>query len=273
MKLSPAYFFLQFTSVCNSRCVSCHLWKSEPVTLSVETFKRVDRFFDPSRLMSVYFTGGEPLLAPHCVEMALAINEWKPGVCIPMATNSLCPELYLPRIKAMKDAGLRVRAYVSLNGPPDIHDASRGVPGNYEKTIQMAEGLKDIDALQALNILFIPGVTTGSHVAHCQEIARRLGTYCSSSPILRHSPWFGQEDDGATVPLFNCHAGDVLAIRPNGDITACQEPRPQLIFGNLNDEELDAAKAERIMETIHARGCQPCGCCTNAFTHGAICMT
>jgi MoaA/NifB/PqqE/SkfB family radical SAM enzyme len=116
----------------------------------------------------------------------------------------------------------------------------------------------------------IPHETSGEDLAHVVSLARELGVPCWSSPVLRHNPWFGEDDDGATVPLIeNCLGGTVvLTIRFNGDITACQEPGEKLILGNLRDDGLDPTRVAAVQEFVRTRGCQPCGCCTNAFSHG-----
>lgn len=273
MRLCPTYFFLQYTSLCNSRCLTCDLWKSTPETLSTDTVRRIGRFFDPVHCKEVFFTGGEPLLPPNAADVAIAVNEWKPGIVVTAATNALRPDIYLPKVRVMLDAGVRFIGIVSINGRPETHDMTRGCPGNYQKAVEMAHGLKEMGALGAINILAIPDITKPEDWGHSNKIANSLGVPCWSSPILRNNPWFGREDDGATIPTFNCHAGEVLAIRYNGDITACQEPRPDLIFGNLVDEELDAEKAIQIQKAVREQRCQPCGCCTAAFTHGHRCFS
>jgi MoaA/NifB/PqqE/SkfB family radical SAM enzyme len=270
MRLAPAYFFLQYTSLCNSRCTTCHLWQRPPETIPVQVLERLGLFVDPINVRSIFFTGGEPLLPPECVAIAEAVNRWKPGVALIGSTNGICPDLYLARAKAMLAVGVRIRLAVSLNGMPETHDRSRGVPGNYGTALEMARGLHGLGILASLNVLFIPGETTPADVRHVQDLAAGFGVPCWSSPILRHNPWFGEEDDGATVPqIDNCLGGtDVLTIRPNGDITACQEPRPALVFGNLRDDGLDPDRVARIQAAVKARACQPCGCCTNSFSHG-----
>jgi radical SAM protein with 4Fe4S-binding SPASM domain len=173
----------------------------------------------------------------------------------------------------MQNAGVNIRVIVSVNGRPTTHDKSRGTPGGYDSCMVMLDGLQELGALATINILHIPGLTEQADFDHAETIAARYERPLFHSTMLRRSPWFGQADDGATIPPFDCHAGDVLAIRPNGDITACQEPRPNLIFGNLRDDELNPEKVDRIKTSIRAKECQPCGCCTVAFTHGARCLT
>jgi MoaA/NifB/PqqE/SkfB family radical SAM enzyme len=270
MLLTPTYAFLQFTSACNSRCQTCHLWERTPETIPLEALERIGLFIDPARIGSVYVTGGEPLLHPNVVEVAAILNRWKPGIRLIGSTNGLCPELYLSRVKAILDAGITIRFQVSLNGLPDTHDKSRGVPGNYAKAVETARKLKAIGVLASLNILPIEGLTTHADREHVAALARTLDVPGWSSPILRHNEWFGESNDGAKVPLIeNCRGGtDALTIRYNGDITACQETHPNLVFGNLRDEGLDAGKVVAVQEFVRMRKCQPCGCCTNAFTDG-----
>jgi MoaA/NifB/PqqE/SkfB family radical SAM enzyme len=278
-RLSPTYFFLKYTDYCNSHCITCQLWQAPPLTLSVETVRRIGRHLDPKNALEVYFTGGEPLLPDNAVEVAIAVNDWKPGIAITGATNALRPDLYLPKVKAMKDAGLWVNFMPSLNGLPEYHDFTRGSPGNYAKAIEMIEGLKELGALISINLLEMPSHkdyigTTDADREHVQAIARRYGTEMWRSNITRNNPWFGVADDGATIPRFHCHAGDeVICIHPNGDITACQEPRPELVFGNLKDDCLNPDVIQRIQRDIKAGACQPCGCCTAAFTRGIRCAT
>jgi radical SAM protein with 4Fe4S-binding SPASM domain len=61
-----------------------------------------------------------------------------------------------------------------------------------------------------------------------------------------------------------------MVILPSGDIVPCHEPRPELTFGNLRDEGFDGERVNHHLAVIKARGCQPCGICSNAFTEGAI---
>jgi MoaA/NifB/PqqE/SkfB family radical SAM enzyme len=207
--------------------------------------------------------------------VAVALDRFHPGVAVTAATNSMYPLLYLKRVAAMQAAGVRIKIIVSLNGPAERHDRTRGVPGNYDRAVEMLDGLRDLGALLAVNLLEIPGETTDADREHCLAVAESYGVRLWHSPILRKMPWFGVPDDGAMVPLIeNCRGGgEVLVILPNGDITACQEPKAQLRFGNLRDECLDPAAVARVQGLVKTRACQPCGCCTPAFSEGLRCAT
>jgi MoaA/NifB/PqqE/SkfB family radical SAM enzyme len=273
MRLTPTYMFAKFTDLCNSRCVTCNIWQLPGTTLTVEDIERLDRFVDPVNLKEIYFTGGEPLLPDNAADIAIALHRWKPGVAITGATNALRPDLYLPKVAKIKAAGVWLNIMVSLNGLPATHDWSRGVPGNYDRAMEMAAGLKELGALCSFNLLEFPGVTTEADRLHVAAVAEYYGSWVSSSPILRHMPWFNEPDDGATIPLFECHAMEVICLHPDGEITACQEPRPDLRLGNLRDDCLDEAIVRRATEIIQRKECQPCGCCTGAYSLGIRCVT
>jgi MoaA/NifB/PqqE/SkfB family radical SAM enzyme len=275
MKLSPHYMLLNYTTECNSRCTTCATWAGPQFTLPVDVFKRIGRFVSPMNLKEVYFTGGEALLPDNCVEMAVAVTEWCPWVILAGATNSLEPDLYYDRVKAMQEHGCTLRIFVSLNGPPELHDRTRGVPGAHQKALEMADGLRQLGALLAFNQLILPDVTTEADIAYVKQLCSVYGCRYADSPVMRRMEWFGQSDDGQKVPIFDgCHGGTgVICIRPNGDITACQEPRSYLVFGNLRDEALDERLALDIQATVAEKRCQPCGCCTEAISKGIRCST
>lgn len=274
MKLTPSYIFFKYTDECNSRCTSCFLWKKRGETMEVEMASRLGRFVDPCRLKEFHFTGGEPLLPGHAADMAIALHKFCPGVYLSGSTNGMEPEVYLPKVARMKRAGVNYFVAVSLNGRRETHEATRGVVGSYGSAVLMAWGLKHLNALASLNMLEYPGITTDEDRKHVDELAATIGTQSWRSHLLRRMPWFGQEDDGATIAPFDCYAiKDVICVHPNGDITACQEPRPNLVLGNLADEGLDEDRVREATRIVTEQQCQPCGCCTLAYTHGSRCLT
>lgn len=273
MRLAPHYFFWKYTDLCNSRCTTCRLWATAGETMAVALVDRLSRFISRKRLREIYFTGGEPLLPDNAAEMAIALTKWCPGVVISGATNGLDPERYIEAVKRMKAGGVDIRLQVSLNGTAETHNKTRGVPHAYDAAIQTAEGLRKLGVLRTFNQLMHPGITTEKDKQHVRQMALRLQAGHSYSHLMRNMPWFGVADDGAKIPKFRCHAGNVLCFHPNGDITACQEPRPELLLANLRDEKFDDKRLKEAIRIIESGECQPCGCCTTAYTHGIRCTT
>lgn len=273
MRLAPHYFFWKYTDLCNSRCTTCRLWATDGETLDVSLVDRLPRFLSRRRLREIYFTGGEPLLPDNSADMAIALTRWCPGVVISGATNGLDAERYLDAVRCMIAGGVTIRLQVSLNGTAATHNKTRGLQHAYESAIKTAEGLAKLGVLRSFNQLLHPGITTDKDRQHVREMAQRLRVGHSYSHLMRNMPWFGVPDDGATIPRFICHAMNVICFHPNGDITACQEPRPELRLGNLSDDCFDDEKLKQAIRIVKSGECQPCGCCTGAYTHGIRCTT
>lgn len=67
--------FVQPTSRCNSRCVSCDYWRSSGEgDLSVDHFADLARQLGPLGTRVVVFSGGEPLLRPELFDIAQAFE-------------------------------------------------------------------------------------------------------------------------------------------------------------------------------------------------------
>ena len=82
------------------------------------------------------FTGGDPLKRPDLYELIRYCDEKGVKVAV---TPSATPLLTRDAIFKMKEAGV-VRLGISLDGSsPEIHDAFRGLPGAWARTIQAVE--------------------------------------------------------------------------------------------------------------------------------------
>ena len=82
------------------------------------------------------FTGGDPLKRPDLYELIRYCDEKGVKVAV---TPSATPLLTREAIFKMKEAGV-VRLGISLDGStPEIHDAFRGLPGAWARTIQAVE--------------------------------------------------------------------------------------------------------------------------------------
>jgi radical SAM protein len=86
------------------------------------------------------FTGGDPLKRKDVFELIRYASDKGVQVAV---TPSATPLLTREALFKMKDAGL-VRLGISLDGStPEIHDAFRGLPGAWARTIQAVEWAKE----------------------------------------------------------------------------------------------------------------------------------
>ncbi len=128
---------LKITERCNSRCVTCDVWKSEykkKYTKSEITKQELlDVFyqFKDLGIKTIGFSGGEPLLREDIGELvrnAKEITEAK----VYVVTNGLLLE---KRAKLLLESGID-HISVSIDGIGKTNDEIRGIPGHYRKALQ-----------------------------------------------------------------------------------------------------------------------------------------
>ena len=139
----PLFASYNVTGRCNMRCIFCEWWKNDIPELSTKNaLAAIDAvcnwgvpFFDLS--------GGEPLLRKDLIVLAKRVASH--GCLVSMNTNGTL--LNEGRVSEIADVFDTV--VVSLDGPKEVHDQIRGVPGTYEK------------AIHAIRLLKANGVRTG----------------------------------------------------------------------------------------------------------------
>jgi Fe-coproporphyrin III synthase len=145
---------------CQSRCLTCNIWQIKPKgELSIE---EVRQFVIKNPYFKwVELTGGEPFLRSDIVEIARTFKEHSKELYIlTMPTNSLCDHNQVERkLREILAMGIpRVAVTVSLDGYRELHDKIRGIPGNYDKAIDMFKRLKQMKK-QHENLYFVFGYT------------------------------------------------------------------------------------------------------------------
>lgn len=111
------------TNRCNSRCSYCNSYntRSEEMTTR-EIFQMIDEF-SALGIRRIGFTGGEPLLREDMGDIISYAH--RKGITTTLFSNgALVPK----KIDALKCLDLLL---LSLDGPPDIHDAMRGMKGSF----------------------------------------------------------------------------------------------------------------------------------------------
>lgn len=143
----PLHLTVFVTGVCNARCRHCFHWKEVEEGVSgpsLESFvKLADSASRLGPLLWVSFGGGEPFLRKDLPEVAEAFG--KHGLRhLAIPTNGLvegrqdssvseilerCPETFLS-------------VAVSFDGPPEIHDSIRQVPGGHARSMDAVRRLR-----------------------------------------------------------------------------------------------------------------------------------
>jgi MoaA/NifB/PqqE/SkfB family radical SAM enzyme len=138
---------MELTHRCNLRCRMCSNFSNPetPTPRGIQyarseelTYEQLAEFVDEaSALTSVFgLTGGEPTLSPYCLEIIRHIKN--KGLFCGLTTNGtqlhrLAEEIVDSRLDWIS---------ISLDGPEQVHDEIRGVPGTFRRLMEGVEELQ-----------------------------------------------------------------------------------------------------------------------------------
>ena len=134
--LAPFLVIWETTQACALACRHCRAsarpWR-DPLELTTEEGKRVVSDTAEMGTPLIVFSGGDPVNRPDLCELVAHANgQGLRTATSPAATEALTPAL----VRDLKRAGLDQMA-LSLDFPrPELHDAFRGVPGAFARTLE-----------------------------------------------------------------------------------------------------------------------------------------
>lgn len=143
---------LRFTTTwkCNSKCVTCSIWKMKDSGENDLCVDEIDRFSRSPYLREadyITFSGGEPSLRKDLPEIFTVLHKNIPNAYFNMTTHGMDPEwteeLFKKTLAANPDIRIG-RVGLSLNGPREIHDTSRGIPGAFDKVMETYRRLQGL---------------------------------------------------------------------------------------------------------------------------------
>jgi MoaA/NifB/PqqE/SkfB family radical SAM enzyme len=178
---------------CNCRCMMCDIWRigqTRQIRISdlephLDSIRRL-------KVQWVVFSGGEPQLNRDFGKMAALLRA--EGLRLTLLTAGLLLEANAESI-----AGLVDDIIVSIDGPAEIHDRIRGIPGAFQR---LARGISAVRQQRAgIEISVRTTVQKGNHHALCRtaDAARGIGAASisllaadiTSSAFNRAEPWEG----------------------------------------------------------------------------------
>ena len=137
------------TKECHSKCIHCDIWKVKPkgeLTLDeITTFAKKNPYFS-----WIDFTGGEPTDRSDFVEVVETfLTHCSDLLLIHFPTNGLKPkriESVASRLAQKTPSKLVVT--VSIDGPKELNDHLRGIPGDFDRAVETYNRLKKIKRVQ-----------------------------------------------------------------------------------------------------------------------------
>ncbi len=206
----PETISLFLTRRCNLKCGMCGQWGERGVfrnyspdilkqQLELPTIKKLLRECKQYQPTITLF-GGEPMLHPDWLNIVRAAKE--NGLRCNIVTNAV---LLQQHVNEIVDSGLDEIIF-SLDGPREVHDSSRGVPGTFDRAMEGFARLREIKEHRGQKKPFVTiNTTINQYSHHClteiAEIAERIGAYhlnlhhllfLSQGTCERHDKFFRQ---------------------------------------------------------------------------------
>jgi MoaA/NifB/PqqE/SkfB family radical SAM enzyme len=168
--------FLFVTSRCNSLCRTCFYFDklNSKDDLTRDQLERIAATAPPFR--KLWLSGGEPFLRDELADIVAAFVHRNGVRNVNLPTNGLLPERMFPAIDRMLELcpEVSIDLNFSLDGMQKTHDAIRGVPNNFVRTLatirEAARRYRGVKRLRR-NVLT---VITRENFAEIEELAQHL---------------------------------------------------------------------------------------------------
>lgn len=140
-RLKPRVLQMPITGRCNSRCVTCNIWKdqTQAVELDPVVLKEIlqDPFFSKVRLVGL--NGGEPSTYRNIELLLDSLFVLKGLNRIHVISNAIVASRLMDMMKIVKtkceERGILVYLTISIDGVGETHDRIRGRVGVFDKTV------------------------------------------------------------------------------------------------------------------------------------------
>lgn len=178
----PSKLNLNITSLCNSQCRTCNIWKTyweNPQKAREElTQEEIQRMLCAPGLNIEWLTiaGGEPFLKKNFEGiLQFVVNQCPSIKLLSIPSNGLDKERILQCLAPVRDQK-KLLLYVtfSLDGPPEIHNHVRGVESGYEKTWATYNEVKQLVAHNSNFRIALETTISKYNIDHIEPFIKKL---------------------------------------------------------------------------------------------------
>lgn len=146
IRRKPRILQLPITSKCNSRCLTCNIWKHrERIDIDVVELQKVLQAPFFSKVTGVGINGGEPTLHSNFVEVVKAVLTLPKLKNIYLISNCINSEkllMYLKEIYPLcKEKNVMLHLQISIDGIGEVHNIVRGIKISFDRSIQVLQEL------------------------------------------------------------------------------------------------------------------------------------
>lgn len=160
-----------WTRVCNLACVHCYasaVQGKAPGELSTAEAEGLLHDFAEMRVPALLLSGGEPLARPDAIAL-LAVAR-RLGLRCTLSTNGTL--INDARAEALAEAGVTYVG-ISLDGPPEVHDAWRGLQGAHAASLAAIRRLRKLGV--PVGLRFTLHRRSAPYLPYVLELAEREG--------------------------------------------------------------------------------------------------
>ncbi len=193
---------LPVTYRCNAKCAMCSLGRENREVIShavIDEIIKGREILDELKVINV--TGGEPFLLKNLPELVCSLAANLPSLeTIGLSTNGLLTNRIINSLAAisekLKGGKTKFAVEISLDGPPEIHDRTRGVKGAFEKATETFLSIKNsrLDP-QFLSLGCNVNPITVDALGKTLKIADALGGYITFTPYIKSDLHFKNESE------------------------------------------------------------------------------
>lgn len=211
---------------CNCRCVMCDIWRGTGRTELAPSDVR--RWTDEWRALGVrrvVLSGGEALLHSRLWELCDHLRAADIGITL-LSTGLLLRRHAAELVRRCDDV------VVSLDGPPAVHDAVRGVPRAFERLADGVAAVKEADArvqvsarctVQRANYRHLRATVAAAHAVRLDRVSF-LAADVTSDAFNRPDGWTAERAarvalDADDLPLLSAEL-DALALEHAADFAS-----------------------------------------------------
>lgn len=269
------------TTLCQSKCKHCSIWKKPHEHLSLDDIRRImdSRCISPHT--TVGLEGGEFILHPQADEIMAWFHENHPNYTL--LSNCLAPRKVIEAVRRYRPKHL----YVSLDGDRESYRRMRGVDG-HDRVLEVVTSLRDEIPISLMFCL--SPWNSFKDMRYVIDLAKRLGVdvrigiygtmafFDTTDELLKTSDFISSIPENIHdtaenydfVALYdswrngnlNLRCQSImssLVIHSNGDVPLCQNLDVKL--GNIHSQSLDEIfNGENACETQchYSRHCNGC---------------
>lgn len=181
IRRKPRVIQLPVTSRCNSRCVTCNVWKhKDNIDIEPTELKRIFSQSYFNKVTSVGVNGGELTLVPNILEIIDAVLTLPSLQYIYVISNGLLPDKLLEVLEQIKQRvnskNVKLSLQLSVDGIGEIHEITRGVPNCFPRTLKILSAIQS-DQSKYCDLFSIGCTISRSNVPYLRQVTEFFKQY------------------------------------------------------------------------------------------------